>query len=299
MSKLKIINTDVPTSDDILYIVNTGEEPELAYKSGGSEVRLNKGGSPRSRLLSCSGLKEVLSKYFIKGTKFIISTYNPTLCYLFPGDPTYDSQFNPENDFIPTLNISDLVRGEVDGFDKTGFSTDPSITQRSVRSMRVCDSWYNSPAESEAAEEAITERVNQIFGYYKEFDVDKEIDSELGDYGVDVSKESIVVNLISGTTYTDTINLEDWIYKSGKGLNSVSGKLDISFMYSIGEEIHGGMQTIKAFQYSGGNVIVDNTIMNLGSIQLEYINHILKIYPLNQDIDEVIINDCTLTIGVL
>jgi PII-like signaling protein len=65
--------------------------------------------------------------------------------------------------------------------------------------------------------------------------------------------------------------------------------------------MYSGMQTIKAFQYEE-NVTSKDVIINLGEscpIQIEYMDHVLKIYPLSEEVDEVIFTDCTLTIGVL
>ena len=57
-----------------------------------------------------------------------------------------------------------------------------------------------------------------------------------------------------------------------------------------------GMQTIKAFRYEE-SITSDNKIINLPPIQIEYMDNVLKIYPLEEEIDEVVFTDCTLTIG--
>ena len=226
-----------------------------------------------------------------------------------PGS-SYDTQFTPDTNFIPTLKISDLVRDEIDGFkgkfnDQREFEEEFSgldISQSDLRAIKACDNWYSNTSLYNSIVPAIDERVKDVFKYYKDFDIEnigEEVQNKNGDYSADVSKESIVVSLLSDSSYTDTINLEDWAYKSGKGTSDISGKLDISFMYSIDGKIYGGMQTIKAFKYSSGNVVPKDTIIELGNVQLEYLNYVLKIYPTNSDIDEVVINDCTLTIGIL
>jgi len=301
MSRLKLVTTEVPTSNNILFIDSSEPgNPRLAYKKSAGVIQyLDKGGSPRSRLIKCSQLDELLSANLIKGTKFIASTYNPTLYYMFPGNPSNDALFNTNNNFIPTFKTSDYIRNEVDGFDKDGFNDDPEITQNAVRSMKACDSWYNNPTELETIITAIDDRIDTVFGAYREeFDPEKEVKEKTGWYSADVSSESLVVSLLSGTSYTDTLNLEDWIYKSGKDGKGISGKLDISYLYSIGSKVYGGMQTIKAFQYEE-DITVKDAIIDLGKVQIEYIGRILKIYPLSDDVGEAIFNDCTLTIGVL
>ena len=298
MSKLKLVTT---SSTSTLHIIQkSDEDPVLAYKRGNEVIKLDKGGSPGNRLLDCSTLYDLLSQYFIKGTKFIISTYNPVLYYLFPGDPTYDAMFNPSTKFIPTLKISELVRGEVDGFSEEGID---QIKSGQTRTIKACDSWYNNPAEEKRAVEAVETTFKDIFGFYKDFadlDIAKEVHDRLGDYSIDISSiiSPISVDLIPDTLYTDTINLEDWVYKCGCGIDELKARLDVSFMYSIGGTIYGGSQTIEAFKYSGGNLVSGDAIIKVGKVQLEYIDRVLKIYPTDSEIDEIMFNDACLTIGV-
>ena len=274
----------------VIYMV--GED--LAYNTETETVILS---NERSDLIKCSDLKEILSRCLIKGSKFIINTYNPTLYNLIPGISENDELFNSDNGFIPTIPVQDLIRGEV-----SGFNVSEEVTQESIRSIKACDNWYNDVSMLRELEGEINDRVQEIFGYYKEFDAGKEVRDKVGDYSINFSSNtnfnSIVVVLTSETTYTDTINLEDWIYSSLKGGLGISGKLDISFMYSKDGKIYSGVQTIKAFRYEE-YITVEDTIIDLGDIQLEYIGYVLKVYPLSDNIDEVIISDCTLTIGVL
>lgn len=294
--RLKLITTREPSKENIPYVITTSEYPIIAYISNHSVCILDKGGSERVKLITCQDLKQALDKYMFKGTKYIVSTYNPTLYYLFPGVTSNDDLFKTDNNFIPTLPISELVRLEVDGF-----STDSVIKQNDVRCMKACDSWYNNLDKYEEIIEDINERVNNIFDYYKEYDITKEVKDETGSYSVDLLGNSFVVSLLSETSYTDTINLGDWVLGTYKGATSISGKLDVSYMYSIGGVMYSGMQTIKAFQYEE-NIVSNNVIINFGDscpIQIEYMDYVLKIYPLEERVDEVIFTDCTLTIGVL
>ena len=176
MSKLKLVTTDIPSKNNIPYI-RDGETPVLAYKSDGTTHVLDKGGSPRSGLVKCSDLKGILDSYMFKGTKYIVSTYNPTLYYLFPGMSVNDDLFNTDNNFIPTLPISDVVRLEVDGFNE-----DSRITQADIRCMKACDSWLNDLSEYEEIVSKIDSRVESIFGYYKECDISKEVGDNKGSY---------------------------------------------------------------------------------------------------------------------
>ena len=305
-NKLKLVTTtDSGTEANVPFIIKNGDEhviydgetPALAYyKDGQTFYALDKGGSEVVGIVTCSDLKDILDEYMFKGTKYIASTYNPTLYYLFPGVTLNDSLFKTKNNFIPTLPISNLVRLEVDGFSKTD-----SVTSNDLRCMKACDSWFNDLSKYEEIVAEIEERVEDIFGYYKNFNVEKEISDDLGRYSADLSEEPLVVSLISGTTYTDTINLEDWVLSSKKGTHPISGKLDISYMYSYGGSMYAGMQTIKAFQYEE-NVTSKNIVINQGEgcpVQIEYMDNVLKIYPLYDAVEEVVFTDCTLTIGVL
>lgn len=293
MSRLKLITT-TPNDEGLWIRQEEGEDPVLEY----SGIKLDKGGSPISRLVKCSDLVRVLSQDFIKGTKFIVNTYDPVLSYLFPGDPTIDSQFTTSTKFIPQISTTELSREEVDGFSVSGLD---GITQDSVRSIKACDSWYNDPIECAEVEVRIEESIVSVFGKFLNFedlDYEKEVRNKVGEYSSDITSIPLTVSLISDTTYTDTINLEDWVYKSSNP--EVTAKLDISFMYSIGGNIYGGFQTIQPFKYSDlGYLTSNNQVMTVGKIQLEYIGYVLKIYPLDPEIGEVVINDCVLTIGKL
>ena len=154
------------------------------------------------------------------------------------------------------------------------------ITQADIRCMKACDSWLNNLSEYEEIVSKINSRVESIFGYYKECDISKEVGDKKGSYSADLSEESLVVSLLSETSYTDTINLEDWVLKSKKGTEPISGKLDFSYMYSIGGEIYSGMHTIKAFQYEE-NVTSKNVIIQESQVQIEYMELCFKDLPIN------------------
>ena len=131
MKKLKLVTAEQPGRNDVLFIEDEG------YLKYGSVV-LDKGGTDGNELVKCSDLKNVLDEYMFKGTKYIASSYNPTLYYLIPGVQENDALFTSDNNFIPTLPVSDLVRLEVDGF-----NTGTEITQDDTRSIKACDSWFN------------------------------------------------------------------------------------------------------------------------------------------------------------
>lgn len=272
--RLKLVTTTIPSRDYELYIIEGGDVPVLAYKDGDAEIEVNCDTS----LVKCSSLRDILSDFYICDTKFVVSNYNPTLYYLTPNP----SLFNPENNFIPTLDTISLDRGEVSGYSISGITG-------STASIKVCDNWYDNIREQEKAENAINSQSSGI---------DISVHDSLGEYSYDIENSSVVIKLVSETTYTDTVSLEEWIWKLGKP--GVTAKLDISYMYSIEDRIYGGMQNIQAFKYlDSGALSITDSIIDLGNVQLEYIGGILKIYPKNSEIGEVIINSCIMSAGNL
>ena len=271
MSQLSIVKSGILFERNSPVYISTGSYgvPLLAYSNNNNlPVSLYGNGSPTNRLLTCKELRNILSRNFIKGTKFIASTYNPILYYLFPekDDPEKEYNellFNVKNKFVPTLSIPELVRNEVDGFK---VEPEPGTTKNSVKSIKACDNWYDNPDLANEITEELDVRVNEIFGCYKDFtqlDIEKEVERKIGKYSIDITTDSYVFSLLSPDDYTDTINLEDWIYASGK---------------------------------CNGNkeVLIDE-----GKVQIEYVNKILKIYPKSLDVNEVSFTDCVLTVGKL
>ena len=102
-NRLKLVTAEKSTENYVPYITNGesdvygGVFPALIYKNGNVYYTLDKGGSEKMGLVTCSYLKNVLDKYMFKGTKYIASIYNPTLYYLFPGNSANDNLFNTEN----------------------------------------------------------------------------------------------------------------------------------------------------------------------------------------------------------
>ena len=278
--KLKLVTTTSGGNYELYISRDNSGNPILAYKVGSVVHTVKCGGLP---LVKCSTLERILSDNFICDTKFIISTYNASLYYLTPDS----SLFNPANKFIPTIDTISLDRGEV-----SGFSTSSSMG--SVRSIKMCDNWYDNIIEQEEAEKAITDKAFSIFG--DSIDYSEASPTKLGEYSVNTYDSNLVIELVSGTTYTDTVYVKDWIMKLGK--SGVSAKMDISYMYSIGDSIFSGMQSIQAFRYNE-NLIIQDVMMTLGDVQMEYIGGTLKIYPVSVGVDEVVINDCIMIVGNL
>ena len=67
--------------------------------------------------------------------------------------------------------------------------------------------------------------------------------------------------------------------------------------------MYSGEKSLKVFEYKMVNwklnLTVSDTILEMPEVQIEYFGGIIKVVPKTSDIDEIIINDCTLTLGSL
>ena len=101
-SRLKLITATTSEFHDVLYINSKNYLQYETVDEDGTVVTkvLDKGGTVGNRLVKCSDLKKVLDTCLIKGTKFIINIYNPTLYYLIPGIQENDRLFTSKYDFI-------------------------------------------------------------------------------------------------------------------------------------------------------------------------------------------------------
>ena len=285
--RLKLITKEEPSRDYELFILDSEEGPVLAYKIGSEVVEVKEGDI---NLVKCSNLERVLSSHFIQDTKFIISTYNPTLYYLVPKDGS--ELFNPSSNFIPKLDTISLERGEVNGFSESGFV--PGL----LDSVKVCDNWYDNIQELETAETSIENQVNKVFGNNIGLDYSKEFHDNLGEYSSDLINSSVTIELVSPLTYTDSLNINESIIRACNPGDSA--KLDITYMYSKGGRIYSGMQTTQAFKYlDSGDLSCMNWETRLGDIQIEFVSGVLKIYPVSSEVEEAIVSDCVMTVGKL
>ena len=299
---LKLVTTSVPSVSNVVYI--SGKQ--LLYKSDNVITALD----PGKNLVKCSDLKNYLDQYLPAGTKFIASTYNPVLNYLLPGYS--DDEFSTDNHFIPTLDTNNLNRGESDSFGSV-----PRVKPESLISIKACDNWYNNPDTLQrivGKNGKLNEELRKVYGSgYADLDYNKElmysvsnvapslqsgVFSEIGN----VECGSVVKVLISSTTYTDTLDLSEWIQVSC--FPGVSGKVDVSVMYSKSGNIYSSDKSLKAFEYKKNSrgvleLIVDDSIIDMPEVQVEYLGGTLRIVPKTSDVDEAIIGDCILTVGTL
>ena len=111
---------------------------------------------------------------------------------------------------------------------------------------------------------------------------------------------SVVLDYCGPDSYTNTINLTEPIkfYSTKPG---IQGKVDLSVLYTIGENLYTYNTTFCSFKYdSSDNLILEDLIETDGYyVEIEYIGGIIKAIPISKDVTECIINKCSLTYGKL
>ena len=292
---LRIITSEIPEQENELYISSENAEYSyLAYKNEtGSIVGLLSDGNSTTRPIHCTELSHILNSCgtMTGGTVFIypitrgtdIGTVNP---YYAP--PVFGN--NVEISDTPRLSPDEIYRPEVNSYTRSGVS---NITLAIVNSsIRLCDSWT-------AGEETNFEE-NYINPVYEDHIGSGETQFGItGRYSTDLENYYSVTSFVDSSDYTDTVDLSGYI--KNLALPEITGKVDLGVSYSIGNEIFLSTKTFSAFEYSAlGYLSMPNYIINIdGNIRVEYIEGVIKLYPLNDTISEFIINDCILTYGKL
>ena len=297
MDRLHILDKNVPQSENILYIDRVTEGyPYLAYKNDNGSITSVIEGDTFDRPIHCSELINILLS-MNPGIAFIASQYVPTLYYVFPNDEF--SYTDMPTSLIPQINPSTYIRDEVDGFTSAGVRT---ITTEALRSIKICDNWEAIGTNIPAIESKITDLLEEVYPAYDknvpEPDYEKEIRDSLGPYSVEIDTVSTVINMISPTTYTDTIDLGKLVERIEEA--GVSGKADISVSYMSKGNFYNPTISIRAFEYlDTGDLYIPSFATKLGDVQLEYFNGILRAIPISEDVNECIISNCTVTYGNL
>ena len=102
------------------------------------------------------------------------------------------------------------------------------------------------------------------------------------------------------STYTNVLDLTELLNHSL--IPNLQAKLDLTYLYSIGNSIYGGDVTINLFSINSKTNEIEklNQIVEKdNNIVIEYINGILKILPKSTSVGEYIINDAIITYGNL
>lgn len=151
--------------------------------------------------------------------------------------------------------------------------------------------------------------VNEINDFKEEFKdiLDNMKENEIYLYSsskkvIDVLNNTMTLDIIkyNSDTYTNTINLKELINYSS--FLKVSGKIDLSVQYVKNGKIINYDTTFEGFKYSGNSSSLtlesNNFIEEIGNdIVIEYVDNIIRIIPILNDISECIISNCTVTYG--
>lgn len=123
---------------------------------------------------------------------------------------------------------------------------------------------------------------------------------------IDILDNTTVIDLIKpfSDIYTDTISI-DYIFKL-PFKEKVSGLVGLTIQYTKQEsddsiKVYSHDSTFQAFKYDDkGELVIDNLIEDIESdVRLEYINGVIKVYPLRNNITECIIYKCDITYGTI
>lgn len=110
---------------------------------------------------------------------------------------------------------------------------------------------------------------------------------------------TITTELIDNNTYTDTVDIKPIL--SDKVFKNKTIRLDITVKYSINDAIYNYDITVKAFNINNetGKIEYNNIIQSIGKdlIRLEFLNGIIKIFPLSNTVEDCIISNCLITYG--
>jgi hypothetical protein len=154
-------------------------------------------------------------------------------------------------------------------------------------------------SEFEQISSGVTNTFNEIFGDQKgerELKINRSTKNQIDI--VESSKTIIPIDSSSTSIYTSTLDLNDSIHHAI--LPGLSAKVDVTFMYSTNDFIGGGDVTFSAFKYNEEKELIkENIVFDKGKVIIEYINGIIRIFPVSNDVNECILSDVVITYGNL
>lgn len=293
-NKLKIVTNEENTPGQ-LFLTGDGNSSRLAYLNDMGEMIIvsNLTNSPQ-KPIHCSELYSKLKNRAwnkVDGSRFVnlIEAANPDSQRLMYRYYDLDKTNNMPESEIDTITSDDYLYQNTKAVTEEGIDIDILEKTRSFFLQgRVL-------VESDGYKE-LEETFKELFGnmnateevYF--FNSSKNI--------VDILNSTVTFELIKANsdTYTDTLSLNELIsYSSAPG---ISGKVDLTVLYSKGDNIYTHDFTFKAFSYNTSGLENDNFIESINNdVQLEYINGVIKVAPIRNGVNECIINNCTITYG--
>lgn len=258
MGKLSII-TSTPKENKLAINNNN----EIYYTTNGGAINLIEG-DLRRRPLHCS---ELYNKLSIRG----IRPYD-----LFISGIAGEDDYND-----PIIKFSYIEpRGEIDEIDTTDIDN----------SFPLCGDLDRETVER------VNRKYIELFG--DNLNAGEELRFLSSTNGIADREIEESIDLIkSFDSYTNTVSLNELInYSTDPYINC---RVDLTVLYSKEGTIYNYNTMFTAFDYNAhGTLNVYNTIEDInGLVQLEYINGVIKVIPMSQEVNECIINNCTVIYG--
>lgn len=265
--KLNIIQPN-STEEGIISIVNNEDYLNLMYKTKSGQVNITEGNNNRFRPIHCSELEEKLKSrdWNITERKYISRASD---------DSFTDKDFIVRSKISNGTEIIDRINTSVTS---TGFPVvDKKIDDEIIAEFKET---YKDILNSMDA--------NEIYLF----------NSSSSTY--DLLTGSVVIDVIkyNSDTYTNMVNINDLASKAVH--SSISCKVDLNIQYTKKYKVYNHSTSFEGFNYKANKFSRNNFIEEIGSdVSIEYLEGIVRVIPVSDDILECIISSCTVTYGNL
>ena len=265
--KLSIIQPNT-TELGIISIANNEDYLNLMYNTESGQVNITEGNNNRFRPIHCSELENRLKSrdWNITERKYISKVVN---------DPF------TEDDFIVRSKIS----SGVDAIDRINTSIETvgfPVIDKKIDETTITDfeETYKDILNSMDA--------NEVYLF----------NSSKSTY--DLLTGSVVIDVIkyNSDTYTNTVNINELSKRNVH--SSISCKVDLNVQYTKKYKVYNHSTSFEGFNYKSNTFSRKNFIEEIGSdVSIEYLEGIIRVIPVSDDILECIISSCTVTYGNL
>lgn len=260
---IRIVGTDASP----LQIIDNGEESYLVRNEGNSSTIITETTSSPIRPIHCSELsKKIEARRWHKFDTKVIGDDGRLYSRFYEIVEPYD-----EIDSI-NLNTANVDRN---------------------RYFQLNEN--KGPLGKYDNEDDIEELYSKLFGNMDEANIPF---YSLHKKVINVVDRSIPIDIIraDSSEYTDTVSLSEVMDFSLAPVGSC--KVDLVVNYSKNNNIYSRQISFTAFNYDGDSIKVENLIEKINNdVQVEYIEKVIKVTPINTLVDECIINRCTLLYG--
>lgn len=261
MGKLSIV-TNEPVENKLTINNNN----DIYYITNQGTINIIEG-DLRFRPLHCS---ELYNKFLLRGIR--------------PYDLFISGIEGEDDERDPIIKFSYIEpRGEIDNIDTTDINN----------SFPLCGDLYSD------TEELVNRKYIELFG--DGLNAGEELGFLSSTNSIQEKESEVSIDLIkSFDSYTNTVSLNELINYSTEAY--ISCRVDLTVLYSKSDGIIYNHNTkFTAFDYGPTQTLnIYNTIENIDSlVQLEYINGVIKVIPTSQEVNECIINNCTVIYGKL